>query len=449
MRKNILILIIVLALTLVPLTTYGEYMDINYLDIKVGSSINIAENITLSSENGFFLYEKHDVGREIFAIRNDNIIIDENNGDIDILDTYGEVLYTIPGDGSIVIGSGDYNNSIVKVSQNRYRDYITFLVKDVIEVINHIEVEHYLYGVVPKEIPAGSPFEALKAQAIVARSYAYANMDKHSKDGYNLCDTTHCQVYKAYDNEHPSTNQAIDETYGEFVTYDGAIIETLYHSNSGGMTVSSVDAWGGNKPYLISVVDEFSSNSPYSTWTVEIPTKDIEGKLLEAGIYVGEINTFEITKVTDSNRVHSLKVVGTLGEKTITGVQLQTILGLKSRWFTIDNYGGSSKTDVYAIDGSSIKPVVIDLSNAYIIDASNYTTVSRSTVNRAISSDRTGSVGSTYATSTDKFVINGRGYGHGVGMSQYGAIEMAKLGYNYEQIITHYYSGVEISNIGK
>ncbi len=366
---------------------------------------------------------------------------------INIMDSNLDILETIPADGSMVIGTGD---NIIKVGENRYRDYISFLIKDKIQVINHIHIENYLYGVVPKEIPASSHIEALKAQSIVARSYAYKNIDKHSADGFDLCDTTHCQVYMGLDNEHQSTNKAIDETYGEFVTYNGSIVETPYHSTSGGKTVSSVDSWGGNLPYLIGVEDEFSVNSPNSSWTIEFSLRDMESKLLAAGIYVGEIQDIEVQDTTESNRVKNLKVVGSNKTETISGVKMQSALNLKSRWFDIKTEGDSNgiSSTVYVVDGNGIMPVSISLDKAYIVDGKNRP-VSRSGVIRAITSTNVGTIASVYSESPTRFVVSGRGYGHGVGMSQYGAMEMAKQGFSYKDIITHYYSGVEIMNIGK
>lgn len=452
MKKHIAILMTIIIFTMIPLNTFADNINSEYLDVKVGSSREISGFITLTSDNGFNLYEKYDLGYEILQIDEDTIVVIANRDNwFDIMDLSNNLLASIPGDGSIVIGSGEYFESIVKVEANKYRDFITFLIKgNKIDIINHIDMEHYLYGVVPREIPASSPMEALKAQSVVARSYAYRNLNKHVKDGYDLCDTTHCQVYKAFDNEHPATNQAVSDTYGDYVTYNGNIVETPYHSTSGGYTESSVNSWGGNLPYLISVEDSFSSNSPNSSWKENISLSDMTSKLSAAGINVGEVLDFKLLTTTQANRVMDLKVVGSLGEQTILGTKLQTILGLKSRWFTIDKEGeGSSTTKVYVVDGNSIYPKEMDINSAYIIDGKSTTQVNRSAVSRAISIDRTSSIGSTYSTTPTSFVINGRGYGHGVGMSQYGAIEMAKQGYNYYDIITHYYTGVEVTNIGK
>ncbi|TJX16127.1 SpoIID/LytB domain-containing protein [Tissierella creatinini] len=445
--KKLISILTIFVIMILPLNAYGQYMDNTYMDIKIGKSYELYDYINLSSDTSFFLFEKDDLGREIAEIDEDNIIITYKADMIDIMDSTLNILESIPADGSIVIGTGD---NIIKVGENRYRDYISFLIKDKIQVINYIHIENYLYGVVPREMPASSHIEALKAQSIVARSYAYRNIGKHRADGFDLCDTTHCQVYMGYDNEHKSTNEAIDQTYGEYVTYNGDIIETPYHSTSGGKTVSSVDSWGGNLPYLIGVEDEFSANSPNSSWTVEFSLKDMESKLLSAGIYVGEIQDIEVLDTTKSNRVKNLNIIGSNKTQTISGVKMQSTLNLKSRWFDIETEGDSNgvNSTVYVVDGNSIKPISINLDRAYVVDGKNRS-VSRSGISRVMTSTNLGTIGSVYSPSPTRFVVSGRGYGHGVGMSQYGAMEMAKQGFSYKDIITHYYSGVEIINIGK
>lgn len=453
MRKTKIAILLILILNLLPLNVFSDELANEYIKVKLGNSKNISNTTILESENGFYLYDSYDLGDEIERINDELIVIKmDNSGRIVVLDKENDIITTIPGDGSVVIGSTDYFDSIVEVENNKYRDYITFIVNDNnYSIINYVEMEHYLFGVVPREIPASSPVEALKAQAVVARSYAYKNMNKHKNEDYNLCDTTHCQVYKGYDNEHSSTNNAVVDTYGEYVTYNGVVVETPYHSNSGGFTESSVNSWGGNLPYLTSVEDRFSENTPNSTWTVSLSLYDMQTKLLAAGVNVGQLSNIEVLSTTETGRVKDLNIVGSLGEKIIKGTELQSMLGLKSRAFTVSNEGKNSDKKIYVLDGSSFFPIEIDLNTAYILDNNNYSSVNRSTVSRAISKDMTSDLTSTYRSTSEpmSFIIDGKGYGHGVGMSQYGAMEMAKQGYNYYDIITHYYSGVEISNLGK
>lgn len=442
------ILLTMILIILVPSISFGASTDEIYLDVKIGNSINISENLSLSSDYGFYLYNK-DNKREIFDIGESRIIISgDKNGTINIYNKNYNYITDIPGDGSIIIGSGDAQDSIVQVEKNKYRDYITFLNKgNEIFLINHIELDKYLYGVIPREMPVSAPMEALKAQAIASRSYTLANINKHIKDGYNLCDTVDCQVYGAYDNEKPTTNQAIDETRGIYAYYDGKVINATFHSSSGGYTEDSSKVWGGSVPYLVAVKDEFSVNAPNSNWTVEITAREVKEKLLSLGIDIGDIIEIQPVEITEANRVQRLKIKGTKGEHILSSSNFRNLVGttfLKSTWFNIDTTGASSSTKVYALSVNSSYPKEINLNNAYILDVRNKATVSRSTVSRAIGKDRTSSLDGTVSSKPTTFVFNGKGYGHGVGMSQYGAMEMAKQGYNFEDIIKHYYQGVEL-----
>ncbi|NLL81820.1 MAG: SpoIID/LytB domain-containing protein [Tissierellia bacterium] len=452
MNKTICIIITIVVLILSPIQSYGANSELIYIDVKIGSSYSNSNYITLSSNDGFNLYDEYDLDRIILFIPENTILItSDDRGDILILNEYKNEITTIPGDGSTLIGSGNNFESIIKIDKNKYRDYIKLLTENnYIYVINHINLEHYLYGVVPREMGASFPIEALKAQAIIARSYALANINSHASEGFNLCDTTHCQVYGGYDNENIATNLAVDETRGQYITYNGNIISANYHSNSGGITEDSGNAWSQSLPYLSSVEDDFSNNAPNSSWTFSLSVSDIQSKLTSSGIDLGQINNIVILETTDANRVLSLKIEGSKDEIIITGSQLRSILGataLKSTWFTVSKKGGKEDLKVYVVSGNSTFPKEIDLGNAYIKDSGQAISVNRSAVNRARGLNESIQLKSTYSTDPTSFVFNGRGYGHGVGMSQYGAREMANQGYNYEDIITHYYRGVDIINV--
>lgn len=439
-------------ITLYNNTIYASAADIDFLNIKIGPSIDLYNEFALTSDSGFNFYKSYDRDWPINSVK-DNIIKARLNfaGDIDILSTNDELLYAIPGDGSVIIGPGSIFQFIIKVDKNNYRDYITFISRDnKLSLINHIQLENYLYGVIPKEMPASWPIESLKAQAVASRSFAVANMNKHIKEGFNLCDGTDCQVYKAYDNEHPNTNRAVNETRGIYAYYNGKVANTTYHSTSGGYTEDSSIAWGGSVPYLIAIEDIYSAGESAKNWSIKMTPSEISNKLLSSGINIGQVQDIEISKTSDSNRVLELNIVGSLGAKIIKGNQLRTIFGntiIKSTLFNIDKVGDSSTKKIYVIDGSSRYPVEIQVNSAYILDSKGNIKPNRSIVNRAISNEITSSIGESMVLGPASFVFTGKGYGHGVGMSQHGAMEMAKLGFNYEDIIKHYYSGVDIINI--
>jgi len=449
MKKNISIILI--AILLIVPKYVSAYSINNYLDVKIGA-MNYDDVMMLDSMSGFKLVERDNLDREIFTIEDSQIHIEIVIDSINILNKDNDLIYSFVGDGSIVIGSKDYE-SIVKVDKDRYRDFITFIVNDKEAlIINHIDIENYLYGVVPKEIPASSSIEALKAQAVVARSFALLNLNKHQSSGFDLCQTTHCQVYGGYEWENHVTNSAIDLTFGEYVGYNGKVVDTPYHSNSGGVTENSANVWGGTVPYLNSVKDVFSLDSPFSNWNFSLPIIEVQNKLIQNGIDLGELVDIIVNERYPSNRVKSVNLIGSKDEKTILGTQLRTILGtniLKSTSFTVDMDGSSESSNVYIISGDNRKPIAINMKSVYILSGDNNIAATRNTVTRAISKDRLSPIGGTFTENPSNIVFEGKGYGHGVGMSQYGAMEMAKLGYNYEEIIKHYYNGVEILKIGK
>lgn len=457
MKRIISIIIICLMVTVtLPLNySYGEPMNPKYLDVKVGNNFNDSDYITLSSDNGFYLYDKINKEREIFQVIDTSIIVSRNYEEgLDILDSNNNILTTIPGDGSIVIGSGSFRDSTIQIGKNKYRDFVGFLVKkDGTLLINHVEIENYLYGVVPKEVGASFPMESLKAQAVAARTYALSNINKHKNEGFDVCDTTHCQVYGAMNAEQLSTNQAVNETKNLVVYYEGKMAETTFHSNNGGYTESNKDAWGGSAlGYLIAKEDKFSLNSPNSSWTVRLTLQEMNSKLLSAGINIGELIDMEVLEISEGKRVLKLRIKGSLKDEIISGSKLRTILGnteMKSTFFNINKEGTSSSTETYIIDGNSSKPIEVNLNNVTIIDGKDVKTNLKTGNTTAIGENGSKDIANNHNTGTTGFVFEGKGYGHGVGMSQYGAMEMAKQGYNFEEILKYYYTGVDIINNGQ
>lgn len=436
-----------------PLKSFGYNTNIGFIDVRIGIR-NIKQDVTLSSPVGFYLYEKDNLNSEIMEIPDKEILIKVNNDSlIDIFDYEGELIDTISNDGSILIGSRDLFYSTVQVDKNKYRGYIFFLTNNGnMNIINHVHMEEYLYGVVPREIPASSQHEALKAQAVVARSYAYVSMNNHINDGYNLCNTTHCQVYGGFDGEHPSTNQAVKDTYGDYVSFNGDIISTPYHSNSGGHTEDSVKVWGGSFPYLVGVSDEYSTNAPNSSWTMNITPREIQNQFASVGIDIGQILDIKIEETTNSNRVTKIRITGSKKEEIMTGERFRSIMGntyLKSTLFSVKKEGGENPKKTYIIDGYGNSPKEIDLRNKYIIDGEGKKTINRNGAIKASGKNSSVNLDVNSSVIPATFILEGKGYGHGVGMSQYGAMEMAKQGYNYSEIIKHYYRGVEIINLGK
>jgi stage II sporulation protein D len=211
----------------------------------------------------------------------------------------------------------------------RYRGSIQVdLTGGKLRAINFVSLEHYLYGVVPSEMPYTWHPEALKAQAVVARSYALA---VRKSGAFDLYPDTRSQVYLGVDHEQPSTNAAVDATAGKVVLYQGQVAKTFFFSTSGGRTASSADVWGTAVPYLVSVPDPYDSISPHHDWGPVVYTG---AKLARALKLPGRVVDLK-PSLNSSGRVESIAAVGTTSEVTIAAGDLRRRLGLRSTWFSV------------------------------------------------------------------------------------------------------------------
>ncbi|MBO5142513.1 MAG: SpoIID/LytB domain-containing protein [Clostridia bacterium] len=381
------------------------------------------------------------------------------------------------------------NKCLIEINGTTYRGNVEikrFSDSDM-TVINHLSMQEYLYGVVPREIGGNSPIEAVKAQAIVARTYAAKNYGRRDGWGFDLYPTVDDQAYGGYEWENINSNRAVDETDGQVIVYDGELIGGYYFSTSGGYTENSENVWGGKLDYLKAVPDcyepEIDGNT---TWEVEFTASEIKNKLAKNGINVGEIIDLEPIEYTDAGRVLRLKIIGTDGETTLTKSNTRTYFGLKSQWYTINDIAPQAvkyEVDDLPIKNSSKEEEIEDdyqkedvenveenekeneeddyiaIKPEYSNDEEKVTIkdepkemkpllkkivdfISRNKVeNEEI---ETKEVEYKAVRNNATFTFRGRGWGHAVGMSQNGAKGMAEEGFSCEEIITWYYSGVEV-----
>ncbi|HOQ07985.1 MAG TPA: SpoIID/LytB domain-containing protein [Clostridiales bacterium] len=373
-------------------------------------------------------------------------------------------------------------------------------------VINVVSLREYLYGNVPPEIGGRSPAEALKAQAVVSKMYAVNNRGKHGSSGFDVCATTHCQVYKGYSVEVAECNKAIDAVYNKVITYNGKPVEHVYYFASGGGSTEDVrNVWGSSYPYLVSVKDEYEK---IYTWTKTLRASDIRAMFPELGNILG----ITITKTAPTGRVTQLAVTGTSrGEPMyFTNERCRTVFGLDSQLYTIttdaDVYvaglsgirvqqsaagsagdGGSTasasaadagtdsrqdhqagtnvqadvktgKQDQGSSDdtGSSgsmaaspaiavpvaTEPLKTQLGGKKAVTASGVITVNG--VNNKVTIIGADGAVNKAAVVPETYTFTGKGWGHAVGMSQEGAIGMAKAGKTYEEILMHYFQGTKV-----
>lgn len=444
-------------------------VNIAYASIDIPTEIRIglyygskgASSITLSApagmEIGTFDGEDFDVIEELDA--NDEITIKKGS-------KKGSV--TVSGIGEF----GDSNNvpyfrslenrndeRIIVVNDKKYRGDIEIkrYSDSDMTVINVVGMQEYLYGVVPREIGGNSPYEAVKAQAIVARTYAIKNYEKRMKWGFNLYPTVDDQAYGGYEWENVNSNRAVDETDGQVVTYDGKLIDGYYFSTSGGYTENSENVWTSALGYLKAVPDPYEPDNLSKTkWTVELTADEVEERLAKNGVYVGDVINIEPTEYTEAGRVLELKIEGTEDTKIITKSKARTYLGLDSQWYTVNDE--PPKALEVAIDREDREDVKKDEEDKKVEkDETEEVEKERelkpllkqlTSLIRGEKSD-VNVVKKEYAARkkyTDVFVFQGRGWGHAVGMSQNGAKGMAENGFTAEEIIKWYYTGVEVTD---
>ena len=213
--------------------------------------------------------------------------------------------------------------------KHRYRGSIQIdVTAGKLRAINMVGLEQYLYGVVPSEMPFTWLPEALKAQAVVARSYALAT---RRTGAFDLYPDTRSQVYLGIEHEKPSTNAAVNATAGQVVLYEGQVAKTYFFSTSGGRTASAEDAWGEPVPYLVSVPDPYDSISPHHDWGPLVFTGAKLAKVLKMKGRVVDLQP----ELNSSSRIKVLNVIGTKSTLAVQGADLRRKLKLQSTWFSV------------------------------------------------------------------------------------------------------------------
>ncbi len=331
-----------------------------------------------------------------------------------------------------------------------------------ISVVNYVSLEDYVKGVLPYEMSASWEKEALKAQAVCARSYAYNNLNKHKSLGFDLCNTTNCQVYRGTSSSNANSDQAVDETAGKYITYGGAIATGFFHSSDGGATESSENVWGSPVGYLKGKIDPYEDQSinPNASWTATVTNEQLASILKSKNYTLTGVQDLYVGKYTEVGNVYQLCVVTTDGkvinlekEKARTALT-DTARGvnIKSIRYKVTGGSGQSGTDAaggtYYVNGSSVPTSTA----FYAQGADGIRAVNSLSGRYALTSSGVESIGSPGSmpvngqpSSSGTYTITGSGWGHNVGMSQYGAKSMARKGYSYEDILKFYFTNVEIS----
>ncbi|MEB3320834.1 MAG: SpoIID/LytB domain-containing protein [Cyanobium sp.] len=319
--------------------------------------------------------------------------------------------------------SGDF-----QLQQSRYRGGLQVRVEGtLLQAINHLPLELYLPSVVGSEMPASWPQAALRAQAVAARTYALRQ--RRPSALFDLSATVSSQVYKGVEAETASTREAVAATRGQVLVYGGQLANTVFHSSSGGSTENSGDLWTQQLPYLVSVPD-FDQASPVHTWEQRFDPS----VLLRAFRETGGVDRIEVLATTGSGRVRQARVVGPRGTLVVTGPQLRSRLGLRSTQVRFQWLGPeiASAATPANTSGTAASDVPVDSATGMPMVATEPPILPVLPV--ALPQEPRPSL-----------LVIGRGFGHGVGMSQWGAHAMALRGMSYRQILGHYYRGTSLS----
>lgn len=334
-----------------------------------------------------------------------------------------------------------------------------------LSVVNVLDLEQYVRGVVPYEMPGTWPLEALKAQAVCARTFVCRETKHLASYGFDVCATVDCQVYSGMGNSTNSptaaTDRAVAETAGECVYYDGALIEAVYHSSDGGATEDAKNVWGGDVPYLQGKKDPYEAQTsiPNYNYTVTYTYDQLTWVLQNSGYSIGTVCDVYVAERSALGNVTKVVFTDTSGKRlTVTGQACSnafysTTLGknVRSLRFTISGGSGegSGTAGGYVVNGTT---VLEDLSGAAVISGSGTLGTLKGGTYSAITSSGTETLAPSSGTASNSgsvpsgsgITITGTGYGHHVGMSQYGAKAMAEQGYDYLDILEFYYTDVTI-----
>lgn len=322
-----------------------------------------------------------------------------------------------------------------------------------INVINVVHIEDYVKCVIAAEMSNNWPLEALKAQTVCARTYA-AQQSRHSSAGFDVCSTTDCQAYQGTSRCNEYSDAAADETRGVYIYYDGKLISNaVYYSCNGGASEDCKNVWGSDIPYLKGKIDPYEASvswrfPPYN-WSFNVTAKELTAILKAKNVDIGTVTNVYVSQFSEVGNVIELTFEGTKGTHTATKERCRTLLNgvlddvsIRSMRYNILNgdtetyYVNNAETSVVGVGGSFVIGADGEVRrhnqgarDTYILTADGLELLKKEEAE----------------TSEQVFTFTGSGWGHNVGMSQWGAFAMAEQGFTYRDILNFYYTGITLS----
>lgn len=370
--------------------------------------------------------------------------------------------------------------NLIKINGKDYRGFVVIsIAKSGAKIINHVGLEDYLRGVVGSEIGSRSPAESIKAQTVIARTYAYANRGRHGSEGADVCDSTHCQVYKGVAAERPSIDPAVKGTRGIVMISEGDPVATLYHGTCGGMTSDNDKVFGGApRSYLRRVACPFCEKGTYYRWTRKISITDLKKALAKEKIFFKTLSGTEIDANEPMDRAKHVLLLTDSGTKKIKGTTMRRLFNFPSTTFVIGNRQMPDLKFATAIAGNrqnssrnAGKVLIVSLNTdaddgpqqLFIQTCRGLKRTARPEEGwKTITAESFLPDSTTQREQKEKVFTApiqprgplehieffGRGFGHQVGLCQAGAIELGKRNWSYRQILAFYYSNVALRSLG-
>ena len=349
---------------------------------------------------------------------------------------------------------------LVGLGRRRYRGLVRVLPEgDRLQAVNQLGLEHYLASVVGSEMPASWPAEALRAQAVAARTYALAQLKPEAP--FDLRSTVASQVYRGTEAETDSTRSAVAATRSLVLSHGGSLIDAVFHSSSGGSTENSGELWNRQLPYLVSVPDR-DKLSPWHQWSVRFEPEQLRRAFQETA----GASRIEVLAASSTGRVRRARVIGPAGSLDLSGSELRQRLGLRS---TLVQFRFEPPLAPGPAGGITTATAEANAAASALSRGGNRAATGPSTAGlpaggpppppplpgtdgqgdrstaAALDPTITGQLRQEPLTAPlPALEVVGRGFGHGVGMSQWGAYGLALQGVSYVQILRHYYRGAQL-----
>lgn len=330
-----------------------------------------------------------------------------------------------------------------------------------LNVINVVDLEDYVKGVIPHEMSGEWPLAALEAQAVCARTYACRTTKHFSAYAFDVCASTDCQVYNGVSTSTARSDAAVDNTAGECVYYNGQLAETVYHASDGGATEDAANVWGSDVPYLRGKQDPYEAQTtiPNYAYTVTYTPEELTWVLQNSGYSIGTVEDVYVEEYTPLGNVHKVTFVDRSGQRlSVKGEACRMAFysttynkNVRSLRFTINGdtsgIGSPASGGGYCVNGPENR--LDSLSGVSVISGNGEVGILEREDLSIITASGTsplsgGKKGRERTVSHGDFVITGTGNGHNVGMSQYGAKAMAEQGYRYQDILSFYFTDITI-----